>query len=212
MGRFQQILGSCSPDHRSSIRCVPSTVFKTTLGNSRPFTSPTRTAPVATAWFRMTSTARSGCPSGTNATNRPSFATYNGSNPSSSQAPCTSSRIGIARSSDRKLHPGSRGDFVEGTGKTPSGQIPETMNLDAVGNVICDHAMQRRRVARNVGGEQEIRNACKARTQAPLDHHDRPRLAPCAVISASASALPLLRHFPFTSQVPPAPCRRYQAS
>lgn len=43
-GGTQQILGSCSPDNRSRIRWVPSTVRRTTGGERRSATTPIRAA------------------------------------------------------------------------------------------------------------------------------------------------------------------------
>jgi hypothetical protein len=61
-------------------------------------TVPIRVALSDTGWRRITANAASACDSGTMATNRPSFATYRGSNPNNSQAPRTDSSTGTADS------------------------------------------------------------------------------------------------------------------
>src|SRR5215472_4345949 len=94
----QQIRGSGSPTSRSTIRVPPNVVLSVTRPGGSAVTWPMTAACAPSGWARSAATAWSARLPSTTATRRPSHATYSGSMPSSSAAPRTSARTGMASS------------------------------------------------------------------------------------------------------------------
>src|SRR5215467_2083642 len=96
--RGQQMRGSGSPTSRSTIRVPPNVVLIVTSPTGSAVTSPTIAACAPNGWARRAASAFSAWAPSTTATSRPSQATYSGSMPSSSAAPRTWARTGMASS------------------------------------------------------------------------------------------------------------------
>ena len=82
----QQMRGSCSPLSMSTARSTPNRPRHDTSPDGPSRTSPITAAVAATAYRWKISTVRPASSGATKATNRPSFATCNGSRPNNSQA------------------------------------------------------------------------------------------------------------------------------
>src|SRR5579883_2314341 len=96
--RPQQMRGSWSPASMSTTRLVPSSVRRVTSPGWAAQTVPIMRASLPSGWDFMTESTLPAASGGTIATSLPSLATYSGSRPNISQAPRTSSRTGISRS------------------------------------------------------------------------------------------------------------------
>src|SRR5215471_10862337 len=96
--RGQQMRGSGSPTSRSTIRVPPNVVLIVTSPAGSAVTLPMIAACAPSGWARRAAIASSAWPPSTTATSRPSHATYRGSMPSSSAAPRTWARTGMASS------------------------------------------------------------------------------------------------------------------
>lgn len=101
----QQMRGSGSPASQSTTRRPPKSVASSTNPAGAVATSPMTAASRPSGCARIAATRASARAGGQKARSLPSLATFNGSRPSSSQAPRTGSAIGSAASSRRIARP-----------------------------------------------------------------------------------------------------------
>ena len=92
---------------------------------------------------------------GTMARKRPSQATYSGSSPSSSQAPCTSGRIGTAASSICISDPRRGGDLAQRRGQPAARRIAQDPGIGSDVQQGADERQDRRRVGAQRGLERD---------------------------------------------------------